>query len=119
MQRITGLIKMGVTEFYSGGMGRFDKMCERIVKAMGGKIIYIPYNRKCIKMMDKAWYDDIFCPLGDKEYEKYDIPDRNKWMVENADIALCYVYKDGGAFKTMNYALKLNKRIIRIQKSPS
>ncbi|MFR8404265.1 MAG: hypothetical protein ACLVC7_05280, partial [Monoglobus pectinilyticus] len=43
---IEKLIKMGITDFYSGGMGNFDKMCEVAVKDLGGKIIFVPYNIK-------------------------------------------------------------------------
>lgn len=108
---INELIKSGVDEFYSGGMGNFDKMCEKAVKKSGGKIIFVPYNVKQIKAQDKIWYDEIICPFGTKEYSKFDIPDRNKWLVDNCDIFLCHVYKDGGAKYSMKYAEKKKKRI--------
>ena len=109
---ISDLIKNGINEFYSGGMGNFDKMCEKAAKKLGGKIIFVPYNIKQIKLRDKLWYDEIICPFGEKLYSKFDIPDRNKWIVDNCDVFLCHVYKEGGAKHTMKYAEKKKKRII-------
>lgn len=109
---IKKLINNGITEFYSGGMGNFDKMCERIAKELGGRITFIPYNIKQIKQDDRLWYNDIICPFGEKSYSKFDIPNRNKWMVEACDICICYVYKNGGAKHTLDYAIKKNKNII-------
>ncbi len=43
------LINNGIIEFYSGGMGNFDKLCEKAVKKLGGKIIFVPYNIKAVK----------------------------------------------------------------------
>lgn len=111
---IKKLMKIGITDFYSGGMGNFDKMCERTVKKLGGKIIFVPYNKNIIKDEDILWYNHIICPFGDKFYSKFDIPNRNKWIVEYCDIFLCYVYKNGGAKHTFDYAVKKNKRLINI-----
>jgi len=111
---IERLIKMGVTDFYSGGMGNFDKMCEKAAKALGGRILFVPYNKSRIKEEDKRWYDYIICPFGEKFYTKFDIPNRNKWLVDNCDICLCYVHKNGGAKHTFDYAVKNDKKIINI-----
>ncbi len=108
------LINSGIVDFYSGGMGNFDKSCERTVKTLGGKIIFVPYNIKQIKKHDELWYDDIICPFGEKTYSKFDIPNRNKWLVNTCDVCLCYVYKDGGARHTLDYALEKNKQIINL-----
>ena len=113
-ESIEKLIKMGVTEFYSGGMGQFDRACEFAVKRQKGKLVFIPYNIRQVKKEYKLWYDNIICPFGEKEYSAYDIPKRNKWMVDNCDICLCYIYKEGGAKKTFEYALKKNKKIINL-----
>lgn len=111
---ISELMKKGVNEFYSGGMGNFDKMCERTVKKLNGKIIFVPYNTKQVKLIDKLWYDDIVYPFSNKEYSKYDIPNRNKWLVDNSDVLICHVYKNGGAKNTLIYAEKKNKKIFYI-----
>lgn len=111
---IKKLISDGVTQFYSGGMGDFDKKCEKAVKELGGKIIFVPYNTKQIKPSDELWYDEIININGEKAYAKFDIPKRNKWLVDNCNICLCYVYKSGGAAKTFSYAQKMKKPIINL-----
>jgi len=59
---IRKLMESGIREFYSGGMGNFDKICERAVKELGGKIVFVPYNLKAVKSEDIEWYDEIICP---------------------------------------------------------
>ena len=109
---IEKLMRNGVRRFYSGGMGNFDKMCEKSVKKLGGRLIFVPYNVKQIKEEHRAWHDEIVCPFGGKAYEKNDIPNRNKWMVDYSDIVISYVYKPGGANVTLNYAKRANKFIV-------
>lgn len=111
---IKNMINQGISNFISGGMGNYDKMCEKIVKDLGGKITFVPYNIKQIKEKDRFWYDNIICPFGNKVYSKFDIPNRNKWIIDNCDICLCYVYKNGGAKKTLDYAIKKGKKIINL-----
>ncbi|MBE7021915.1 MAG: hypothetical protein E7414_01685 [Ruminococcaceae bacterium] len=107
-------MKIVITAFYSGGMGNFDKMCEKAVKALGGHLTFVPYNVKQVKAKDTRWFDDILCPFGDKAYGKYDIPNRSRWLVNHCDVFLCHVYKSGGARHTLNYAVQKNKQIIHI-----
>lgn len=111
---IKKILNMGTYEFYSGGMGNFDKMCEMAVKKLGGRIVFVPYNMNQIKEKDRLWYDHIVCPLGNKPYSKFDIPNRNNWLVRHCDLFLCYVHKDGGARRTFDYAVEQNKQIINL-----
>lgn len=104
----------GIEEFYSGGMGNFDKMCECAVRKAGGKLIYVPYNKSRIKPADFEWYDEIICPIEGDRYSKYDIPERNNWLVRNCDVFLCYIYRNGGAMKTYNKAKNHNKILINL-----
>ncbi|MBQ4160452.1 MAG: hypothetical protein IJD83_05925 [Clostridia bacterium] len=113
---IKKLIGEGCTTFYSGGMGNFDQTCERAVKQLRGKLVFVPYNHKVVKQSDMQWYDEIVCPFGNKAYENTDIPMRNRWLVDQCDVCLCYVYKNGGAKQTMLYANHIGKRIIYISK---
>lgn len=111
---IRRLINNGITDFYSGGMGNFDKMCESAVRHAGGTLTFVPYNESQVKENDKLWYDNIVCPFGKKTYSIYDIPNRNKWVVDNCDVVLCYVYKMGGAMKTLDYAVRERKIIVNL-----
>lgn len=109
---IARLIEEGVTAFYSGGMGGFDKMCEQAVREQGARLVYIPYNRSCIKPYTLAYYDDIICPNENNFYSKSDIPKRNMWMVEHSHIALYHVLRSGGAAKTLDMARKRGIQVI-------
>ena len=109
---LENLIAKGVTAFLSGGMGNFDKTCEKIAKELGAQIYYIPYHRSRIKNEDYDWYDLIHCPFPDRPYRKSDIPKRNQWLVDNSDVCLCHVYREGGAMSTLKYAQKQGREIV-------
>lgn len=47
--QIQQLINSGIIEFFSGGMGNFDKTCEKAVKNLGGILTFVPYNSLQIK----------------------------------------------------------------------
>jgi len=111
---IRKLMESGIREFYSGGMGNFDKICERAVKELGGKIVFVPYNLKAVKSEDIEWYDEIICPFGSKAYEKSDIPKRNEWLVATCDVFLCNVYKEGCAIRTIGLVASYGKEIINV-----
>ena len=113
-QMIRYLMSCGVSEFYSGGMGNFDKICEKTVKALGGTLIFVPYNKKSIKAFHKFYYEKIENIFGNKAYEPADIPSRNQWMVDRCDICLCYVGQNGGAMNTLRYAVENGKPIINL-----
>lgn len=113
-RNINLLLKSGITDFYSGGSGNFDTLCEKAVKNLGGKINFVPYNISQIHSSSNIIFDKIILPFGNKPYSKYDIPNRNKWLVDHCDVMLCYVYKNGGAKKTLDYAEKSNKKILNI-----
>lgn len=100
-KEIKRLIKRGVVEYYTGSMGNFDNICGSVVNKLNGKLIYIPYNFSQIERKTNLRYDKIICPFGNKKYSKFDIPDRNKFMVDSCDICLCYVYKNGGGKKNI------------------
>lgn len=106
------VLKNPSIEFYSGGMGNFDRACEIFAKLFSKKITLAAYNLSQIKQKDFSFYDSIFCPFGSKKYEKFDIPKRNKILVDMSDICFCYIQHPGGAIKTLNYAIKKRKTII-------
>ncbi len=117
---IIKLIENGVTEFYSGGMGSFDWMCARIVYELKKdypqihNYLIIPYLTFTI--LEKKYFDSIIYPEGFEKYHfKAAIPARNKYMVDNAEYALCYVTHGwGGAAKTFERAKKKGLVIVNI-----
>jgi len=117
---ILKLIDDGVTDFYNGGMGNFDWMCARIVYDLKKEhphirnYLVIPYLTFTI--METKYFDSIIYPDGFEKYHfKAAIPARNKYLVDNAGYALCYVtHSWGGAAKTLERAKKKGLTIINI-----
>ena len=124
MSAVTELIRDGFTEFYSGGMGEFDKMCERTVYALKrdhDKIslkLVLPYMSARVNNDRERYavlYDEIIVPdLGSIHYKRA-ITARNRWMADRANAILAYVCHDyGGAYMMFDYANKIGKRIINL-----
>ena len=113
--------------FYSGGMGDFDIMCEAAVWRLKKKYpdlnihlnLVLPYMTNQINR-DKEYlesrFDDIIIPMDLMGvHYKAAIKKRNRWMVDQADKVLAYVYRDfGGAFDTVKYALRTGKPVLNL-----
>ena len=121
-QIIEGEIKKGIKYFLNGGQGAFDRLCARAVYNLKSKnpdiknILVIPYSN--FKIFDKSLFDEIISPNIDynsKKAYKSAIPRRNKYMIENACTAICYInHISGGAYKTYKLAEKKNLFVINI-----
>ena len=117
---IIDCIGKGVTEFLSGGQGGFDKMCALTVFSLKKRypeiknILVIPYLT--FNVFKKEIYDEIRFPEGfEKYYYKFAIPERNKYMVKESDVAICYVYNIcGNAMRTYEFAQKKGIEIINL-----
>ncbi len=121
------IISENVSVFMTGGMGDFDSMfCSavRVLKKRYSNIKLLlvkPYfsgelntNRSYYESM----YDEVIIPDAVAGiYPKSAITKRNRWMVEQSDIIVSYVYKDfGGAYTAVQYAKSLGKKIISVLK---
>ena len=106
-----------------GRNGDFDiyaaTVVKRVQKAMGKEnnelICVLPYSQKDIEYYEK-YYDSVIIPecIG-RTHPKGAITKRNRWMVEQADLFLCYIErKNGGAYTALQYAKKLKKSIINL-----
>jgi len=114
---IEELIQQGVDTFYVGNQGGFDAM------------VY-----SCLKGLRKA-YSHIFVsvvlayfPSGEKElpdsiypeiegHPKFAIDRRNRWIIDHADICLCYInHTWGGAYKFTTEAKQHGLRMINLGK---
>lgn len=113
--------------FFTGGMGKFDDMCSSAVRSAKRRYpnlnislaLILPYMSNRLNT-DKEFYeylyDEIIIPseLADVHY-KAAIKKRNRWMVDQADHIIAYVYRDyGGAFETVKYAHKKGKPVINL-----
>ena len=110
-------------EIYIGRNGEFDvyaaTIVKRIQKEIGKEssefICVLPYPEKDIEYYEK-YYDSVIIPdCIEKTHPKGAITKRNLWMVEQADLFICYVKREqGGAFAALKYAKKLKKEIINL-----
>lgn len=107
-------------EFYIGRDGEFDIYAASIIKrvqtAMGTENselnLVLPYVRKDIEYYEK-YYDRVSIPIC--VHPKIAITKRNEWVVEQADLVICYVErKKGGAYTAMRYAETLGKEILNL-----
>lgn len=110
-------------EIYIGRNGEFDIFAATIVKRVQnavGKdnnelICVLPYPERNMEYYGE-YYDNVMIPecIG-KACPKGSITRRNRWMVEQADLLVCYVErKNGGAYTALTYAKKLGKQIINL-----
>jgi len=79
------------------------------------KLVYVlsSYNYK----KDKSpMYDYSIYPELEMYYPKQRIIKRNEWMVDNCDVLVCHIIDElgSGAYRTLKYAQKKSKRIIRV-----
>ena len=111
-------IKEGADEFFLGGYGSFDYFVAGVLRSLKSKnghisIIFVtPYINKDY---DSTLYDSSLYPPIENVPFKFAISERNKWMVQNADVVVSGVQRNfGGASKALVYARKLGKRIISL-----
>ena len=110
-------------EIYVGRNGAFDLYAATVIKrvqnvvgkANNALICVLPYTEKDLEYYEK-YYDEVVIPecIG-CSHPKAAIIKRNRWMVEQADLFVCYVErKNGGAYTAWKYAKKLGKQIINL-----
>lgn len=109
---ILSAIDSGITIFLNGGLGYFDEVSAETVYQLKGSyphiksILMIPY--KSFRIFDKTIFDEIIYPFDAYEASSLNyrnaIPERNRVMVMNARMAISYVYRNGGASKTLELA---------------
>ena len=114
---------MPYVEIYVGRNGEFDVFSASVIKRVQnrygkesvGLSLILPYYQKDIEHYEK-YYDSVIIPeCVQKTYPKGAITKRNRWMVEECDLIVCYVERErGGAYCALKYAKKLGKKIINL-----
>ncbi|MCR4925743.1 MAG: hypothetical protein K5917_05580 [Clostridiales bacterium] len=114
-------IEQGCSIFYTGAMGEFDYKFSLAVNRQKKLSTHIklfcvkPYLTSDINKFPERYelYDEVFIPSGFENcHYKQIITKRNKWIIDNSDIAIFYVTRSfGGAFEALKYAKKNNKNI--------
>ncbi len=112
-------------EIYIGRNGEFDiyaaTLVKKVQKAMDKTnnelICVLPYREKNMEYYEK-YYDSLIIPeCIEKSHPKSAITKRNRWLVEQSDLFVCYVEREeGGAYTAMKYAKLLGKEIINLAK---
>lgn len=123
-QAIITAIENGIKIFLNGGQGYFDKTCAVIVHRLKKRfphiknILVIPYRD--FKVFNDSLFDEIVYPFEVHTFSYYTYksgsPKRNRWAVDHSSVAICFVYRSGGAEKTLEYAKKQNLKIIDLIK---
>ena len=106
-------------EIYMGRDGEFDPYAATLVKRVQRDYddyhaiefnLVLPYPKKDMDAFEK-YYDRLNIPIS--AHPKLAITKRNEWMVEQADLILCYIEREsGGAYKAVQYAQKMGKKVI-------
>ena len=110
-------------EIYVGRNGEFDIYAASVVKHIQNEVgkenselvCVLPYSQKDMEYYEK-YYDRILIPecVGGT-HPKGAITKRNRWMVEQCDLFVCYVEREeGGAYTAMKYANKLDKKVVNL-----
>ena len=114
-------------EFVVGRNGEFDifvASCVRIAKKElfnenSSLILCLPYisaeyenNRESFE----EFYDEVYvCEKSSTAHYKAAIQIRNREIVDNSNLVICFIKnKSGGAYKTLQYASKMEKEIINL-----
>ena len=108
----------GVTRFYVGNQGSFDRMAADLLKELSEAAdiryeIVLAYMPKTNGSFDEA---PTILPDGIEAVPpRFAIEYRNKWMIERSDIVVTYVrHSFGGAAKFKDLGVKKNKTVIEL-----
>ena len=119
----------GEVNFLLGNYGSFDdfayKCCKKYKdKHKNARLIFVtPYISEGYQArLERAAvdYDAIIYPPIEGRPYKFAIHYRNRYMVDNADLIICYLTKRyGGAYEAVKYAEGRGRRVINIAKNES
>ncbi len=118
------IVHRNVVNFMVGNQGSFDGMVIKALRELKQSYSHICYNVILAYLPVKKQeyelysYTETLLPLGiEKVPKRFAILWRNKWMVRESQIVVCYVEHDwGGAAKCVEYASKQGREIINLAK---
>lgn len=113
--------------FYTGGMGEFDRLCEKAVRNLKKQrqdkhirlVLVEPYMKSGLNTRGEqllSLYDEIIIPEESRTaHYKRAITLRNRWMVDHSQCLISYVFRDhGGAYEMLSYARRQSRRILMV-----
>ena len=117
---IEDLIQQGVTEFVVGNHGQFDGMVFSSLQNLSNDyeisysvaLAYLPTHKED----HDIYYGHCFYPEGQEiGPAKFAIERRNRYLIDTADVCLCYVnHTFGGAYKFARMAKRRGLRVINL-----
>lgn len=115
------IVTEGVSEFWTGGMGGFDRLAAAVVSGMKKRHSHVrlclikAYLNSREDEFDKLLYDETIYPPIEHVHPKGAIIARNRWMVERSDYMIAYIdHSWGGAYKSYAYAKRRGLSIINL-----
>ena len=119
---IERLVLEGVTFFYVGNNGNFDRMVHRQLKFLSTEYPHIRYYVVLAYMptvkdeFDITDYSETIYPEGlESVPPRFAISKRNEWMIGKSDIVVTYVkYSTGGAAHAKKLAERKGKMVVDI-----
>ncbi len=116
-ETVEELIREGVDCFYLGGYGQFDMLAAAVVRKQKERhpqirsVLVLPYLDR---PFDASAYDETVYPPLENVTKRYAISRRNEYMIDQSDVVIAFVtHSFGGAYKTLCYAQRKQKRIIQ------
>lgn len=111
----------GLTQFYSGYRGEFERLCAYIVSRVREKYAYIrntlvlSYYGQLSEPLPALFDDSVYLLGNSRVPPRFAIPRTNQKLVDISNYIVSGVNHDsGGAFTACNYAEKHGKLIITI-----
>ena len=119
------IVNEGVTEFWVGNYGAFDRLSAKAVRELKAKypgirlVLIIPYVTSLINENRESYYKDydeiLVADIPESTPHRLRIIKSNQYMVKSSQFLICYAeYSWGGAAKTLEYAKKRKISIINI-----
>ena len=123
---VGGLVKRGIDTFYCGMAKGFDLFAAEVALSFAGKgvklVACIPYEGQCgsFSASDRERYNNIlgYCSeriVFSKEYNRYCMHSRDRFMVDCCGTVVCYLRKErGGTYYTVSYARARGRHTIEL-----
>ena len=114
-------------DFLVGRNGDFDQLVSSTIKRVKREfrddncshILVLPYNSSQFQNNEDSfaeYYDEIeICPEANAAHFKAAFQTRNRAMIDRSDLIICYIdHNSGGAYQSVQYALKQEKEVINL-----
>lgn len=112
------LKKYTYLDFYLGRNGEFDtiaasaiKNCKEHYPDRINFTLVLPYKTAKYEYYC-AYYGNVITFSNTRVFYKRAITERNKWLIDNTQVLIAFVHRDGGANEALQYAITKGKKII-------